>query len=130
MCRCSRAPGQVHSRREFSLQVLNQEPISRSISPAEPQLLPPASRSLAGCRCRLTEAPGSMSPPLRTRAALWDLHCSVGLTDWDMDKELKLATTTDQFLHGEASSFHSHSERTISIKGACGCLCENRGQTE
>uniref|UniRef100_A0A8C2WLE5 Forkhead box R1 n=1 Tax=Cyclopterus lumpus TaxID=8103 RepID=A0A8C2WLE5_CYCLU len=37
-----------------------------------------------------------MSFRLKTRAGLSDLHCSVGLTDWDMDKELKLATTTDQ----------------------------------
>ncbi|KAK2854266.1 hypothetical protein Q5P01_006927 [Channa striata] len=34
---------------------------------------------------------------LKTKAQLFDLHCSVGLTDWDMDKELKLAMTTDQF---------------------------------
>ncbi|XP_075868440.1 forkhead box protein R1 isoform X2 [Nelusetta ayraudi] len=40
-----------------------------------------------------------MSALLRTKPDLWDLHCTVGLTDWDMDKELKLATTTDQFLH-------------------------------
>uniref|UniRef100_A0A8C2WKK1 Forkhead box R1 n=1 Tax=Cyclopterus lumpus TaxID=8103 RepID=A0A8C2WKK1_CYCLU len=40
-----------------------------------------------------------MSFRLKTRAGLSDLHCSVGLTDWDMDKELKLATTTDQFYH-------------------------------
>uniref|UniRef100_H3DN73 Forkhead box R1 n=1 Tax=Tetraodon nigroviridis TaxID=99883 RepID=H3DN73_TETNG len=37
-----------------------------------------------------------MTLQLRTRARLLDLHCSVGLTDWDMDKELRLATTTDQ----------------------------------
>lgn len=41
-----------------------------------------------------------MTLQLKTRARLFDLHCSVGLTDWDMDKELKLATTTDQFYHG------------------------------
>ncbi|KAM7424636.1 hypothetical protein PAMA_000814 [Pampus argenteus] len=40
-----------------------------------------------------------MTLQLRTKARLFDLHCSVGLTDWDMDKELKLATTTDQFHH-------------------------------
>ncbi len=42
-----------------------------------------------------------MTLQLRTKARLFDLHCSVGLTDWDMDKELKLATTTDQFYHGD-----------------------------
>lgn len=42
-----------------------------------------------------------MTLQLRTNAALFNLHCSVGLTDWDMDKELKLATTTDQFYHGD-----------------------------
>ncbi|XP_041845229.1 forkhead box protein R1 [Melanotaenia boesemani] len=30
-----------------------------------------------------------------------NLHCSVGLMDWDMDKELKLATTTDHFYHDD-----------------------------
>ena len=43
----------------------------------------------------------SMTLQLRTKARLFDLHCSVGLTDWDMDKELKLATTTDQMYFGE-----------------------------
>ncbi|XP_051919291.1 forkhead box protein R1 isoform X1 [Hippocampus zosterae] len=38
-----------------------------------------------------------MTFQLQTTARLVDLHCSVGLTDWDMDKELKLLTTTDQF---------------------------------
>ncbi|KAK2920437.1 hypothetical protein Q8A73_002641 [Channa argus] len=38
---------------------------------------------------------------LKTKGHLFNLHCSVGLTDWDMDKELKLATTTDQFYHDE-----------------------------
>ncbi|XP_039986316.1 forkhead box protein R1 [Xiphias gladius] len=42
-----------------------------------------------------------MTLQLKTRAQLFDLHCSVGLTDWDMDKELKLATTTDQFYHDD-----------------------------
>uniref|UniRef100_A0A8D3DJ62 Fork-head domain-containing protein n=1 Tax=Scophthalmus maximus TaxID=52904 RepID=A0A8D3DJ62_SCOMX len=42
-----------------------------------------------------------MTLQLRTRAQLFHLHCCVGLTDWDMDKELKLATTTDQFYHDD-----------------------------
>ncbi|XP_056269672.1 forkhead box protein R1 [Pseudoliparis swirei] len=37
-----------------------------------------------------------MSFRLKTGAGLLDLHCSLGLTDWDMDTELKLSTTTDQ----------------------------------
>uniref|UniRef100_A0A3B5KRL8 Fork-head domain-containing protein n=1 Tax=Xiphophorus couchianus TaxID=32473 RepID=A0A3B5KRL8_9TELE len=37
-----------------------------------------------------------MTFQLKTRGRFCGLHCSVGLTDWDMDKELKLATTTDQ----------------------------------
>ncbi|XP_047437195.1 forkhead box protein R1 [Mugil cephalus] len=45
-----------------------------------------------------------MTLQLRTKAWLFDLHCSVGLTDWDMDKELKLATTTDQFYHDDKVS--------------------------
>ncbi|KAM6950293.1 forkhead box protein N5-like [Lycodopsis pacificus] len=36
---------------------------------------------------------------LKTKGLLSHLHGTVGLTDWDMDKELKLATTTDQFYH-------------------------------
>uniref|UniRef100_A0A3Q3IGT7 Fork-head domain-containing protein n=1 Tax=Monopterus albus TaxID=43700 RepID=A0A3Q3IGT7_MONAL len=42
-----------------------------------------------------------MNFQLKTKACLFDLHCSVGLTDWEMDKELKLATTTDQFYHDD-----------------------------
>ncbi|KAF7212767.1 forkhead box protein R1 isoform X1 [Nothobranchius furzeri] len=42
-----------------------------------------------------------MNLQLKTKSRLFDLHCSVGLLDWDMDKELKLATTTDQFYHDE-----------------------------
>ncbi|XP_058485302.1 forkhead box protein R1 [Solea solea] len=42
-----------------------------------------------------------MTLQLKTKTELFDLHCSVGLTDWDMDKELKLATTTDQFFHDD-----------------------------
>ncbi|XP_037647045.1 forkhead box protein R1 isoform X2 [Sebastes umbrosus] len=42
-----------------------------------------------------------MTLQLKTKARLFNLHCSVGLTDWDMDKELKLATTTDQFYHDD-----------------------------
>ncbi|XP_032369731.1 forkhead box protein R1 isoform X1 [Etheostoma spectabile] len=42
-----------------------------------------------------------MTLQLKTKARLFDLHCSVGLTDWDMDKELRLATTTDQFYHDD-----------------------------
>ncbi|CAJ1050014.1 forkhead box protein R1 [Xyrichtys novacula] len=45
-----------------------------------------------------------MTLQLKTKAWLSDLHCSVGLTDWDMDKELKLATTSDQFYHDEKLS--------------------------
>ncbi|XP_065327814.1 forkhead box protein R1 [Pelmatolapia mariae] len=45
-----------------------------------------------------------MTLQLKTKAQLFDLHCSVGLTDWDMDKELKLATTTDQLYHDDKVS--------------------------
>uniref|UniRef100_A0A3P8VJ87 Forkhead box R1 n=1 Tax=Cynoglossus semilaevis TaxID=244447 RepID=A0A3P8VJ87_CYNSE len=45
-----------------------------------------------------------MTLKLKTKSYLFDLHCSVGLTDWDMDKELKLATTTDQFYHDDKLS--------------------------
>ncbi|XP_031704660.1 forkhead box protein R1 [Anarrhichthys ocellatus] len=42
-----------------------------------------------------------MTFPLKTKGLLSHLHGTVGLTDWDMDKELKLATTTDQFYHDD-----------------------------
>ncbi|XP_059179952.1 forkhead box protein R1 [Centropristis striata] len=42
-----------------------------------------------------------MTLQLKTSDRLFDLHCTVGLMDWDMDKELKLATSTDQFYHDE-----------------------------
>ena len=42
-----------------------------------------------------------MTLQLKTKARLLELHCSVGLTDWDVHKELKLATTGDQFYHGD-----------------------------
>ncbi|CAL8352847.1 unnamed protein product [Merluccius merluccius] len=31
----------------------------------------------------------------------FELHCCTGLTDWDMDEEMKLTTTTDQFFQDE-----------------------------
>uniref|UniRef100_A0A8C6WQF6 Fork-head domain-containing protein n=1 Tax=Neogobius melanostomus TaxID=47308 RepID=A0A8C6WQF6_9GOBI len=37
-----------------------------------------------------------MSLVLRTRGWLLDRHCSVALTEWDLDQELRLQTTTDQ----------------------------------
>ncbi|XP_024863954.1 forkhead box protein R1 isoform X1 [Kryptolebias marmoratus] len=46
----------------------------------------------------------TMTLQLKTKAGLLDLHGSVGLLDWDMDKELKLATTTDQLYHDEKLS--------------------------
>ncbi|MED6260278.1 hypothetical protein ATANTOWER_010851 [Ataeniobius toweri] len=42
-----------------------------------------------------------MTFQLKINARFFDLHCSVGLTDWDMEKELKLATTTDQIYHDD-----------------------------
>ncbi|KAM3877461.1 forkhead box protein R1 [Diretmus argenteus] len=38
-----------------------------------------------------------MTLRFKTRGRFLDLHCSTGLTDWDMDEEMKLTTTTDQF---------------------------------
>uniref|UniRef100_A0A668RV15 Fork-head domain-containing protein n=1 Tax=Oreochromis aureus TaxID=47969 RepID=A0A668RV15_OREAU len=46
----------------------------------------------------------AMTLQLKTKAQLFNLHCSVGLTDWDMDKELKLASTTDQLYHDDKVS--------------------------
>lgn len=36
-----------------------------------------------------------MSLVLQTQGRLQDLHCSVALTEWDLDQELRLQTTTD-----------------------------------
>ncbi|XP_005746760.1 forkhead box protein R1 isoform X1 [Pundamilia nyererei] len=55
-------------------------------------------------RNQTTEMHSAMTLQLKTKAQLFDLHCSVGLTDWDMDKELKLATTTDQLYHDDKVS--------------------------
>ncbi|XP_056135332.1 forkhead box protein R1 [Lampris incognitus] len=38
----------------------------------------------------------------------FDLHCSTGLTDWDMDEEMKLATTTDQFYQADDKIFDKY----------------------
>uniref|UniRef100_A0A3B4YVC8 Uncharacterized protein n=1 Tax=Stegastes partitus TaxID=144197 RepID=A0A3B4YVC8_9TELE len=54
-----------------------------------------------------------MTLQLRTKARLFDLHCSVALTDWDMDQELKLATTSDQFYHGDRTPSSSTEEHTF-----------------
>uniref|UniRef100_A0A8C5CZY3 Forkhead box protein N5-like n=1 Tax=Gouania willdenowi TaxID=441366 RepID=A0A8C5CZY3_GOUWI len=41
-----------------------------------------------------------MTLQLRTKPWLSSRHCCVALTDWDMDQELKLGTTSDQLHHG------------------------------
>ncbi|XP_071398624.1 forkhead box protein R1 [Centroberyx affinis] len=38
-----------------------------------------------------------MSLQFKARCRFLELHCCTGLTDWDMDEEMKLTTTTDQF---------------------------------
>ncbi|XP_037548049.1 forkhead box protein R1 [Nematolebias whitei] len=52
-----------------------------------------------------------MTMQLKTTAGLLDLHGSVGLLDWDLDKELKLATTTEQVYHDERVSDQSGAQR-------------------
>uniref|UniRef100_A0A3B3Y7U3 Fork-head domain-containing protein n=1 Tax=Poecilia mexicana TaxID=48701 RepID=A0A3B3Y7U3_9TELE len=47
-----------------------------------------------------------MTFQLKTRGRFCGLHCSVGLTDWDMDKELNLATTTDQNCNDKVNDQH------------------------
>ncbi|XP_030015037.1 forkhead box protein R1 [Sphaeramia orbicularis] len=42
-----------------------------------------------------------MSFQLKTSARLSELHCSEALTDWDLDQELKLQTTTDHLHHDD-----------------------------
>ncbi|KAF6733587.1 Forkhead box protein N5 [Oryzias melastigma] len=52
-----------------------------------------------------------MTLELKANPRLLDLHCSVGLTDWDMDRELKLPTTTDQFFMDEKLNDQHVAER-------------------
>ncbi|XP_078800210.1 forkhead box protein R1 isoform X1 [Oryzias latipes] len=52
-----------------------------------------------------------MTLELKTSARLLDLHCSVGLMDWDMHRELKLPTTTDQLLLDEKLKDQHAAER-------------------
>ena len=42
-----------------------------------------------------------MTLQFQNRSRFFELHCSTGLTDWDMDEEMKLTTTTDQFFQGK-----------------------------
>lgn len=38
---------------------------------------------------------------LQSKSRFLDLHLTSGLHDWDMNEEIKLTTTTDQFYHGK-----------------------------
>ncbi|KAJ3593858.1 hypothetical protein NHX12_006192 [Muraenolepis orangiensis] len=42
-----------------------------------------------------------MTLQFQNSSRFFELHCSIGLTDWDMDEEIKLTTTTDQFFQDE-----------------------------
>jgi hypothetical protein len=42
-----------------------------------------------------------MALQFQNSSRFFELHCSTGLTDWDMDEEMKLTTTTDQFFQGK-----------------------------
>ncbi|XP_030232470.1 forkhead box protein R1 isoform X2 [Gadus morhua] len=42
-----------------------------------------------------------MALQFQNSSRFFELHCSTGLTDWDMDEEMKLTTTTDQFFQDE-----------------------------
>ena len=42
-----------------------------------------------------------MTLQFQNSSRFFELHCSTGLTDWDMDEEMKLTTTTDQFFQGK-----------------------------
>ncbi|KAF7646325.1 hypothetical protein LDENG_00189820 [Lucifuga dentata] len=61
-----------------------------------PELLSAQSFSLEN-RIRPVNRIRAMTFQLQTKNS--GLHGSIGLTDWDMDKEMKQATTTDQFYH-------------------------------
>lgn len=41
---------------------------------------------------------------LQSKSRILDLHLTSGLHDWDMNEEIKLTTTTDQFYHGNIIS--------------------------
>lgn len=80
--------GLIESNQAAQLQLLSRQPAGLSVN-------------LKNGEEQTHETHPAMTLQLKTKARLFDLHCSVGLTDWDMDKELKLATTTDQFYHGD-----------------------------
>lgn len=42
---------------------------------------------------------------LQSKSRFLDLHLTSGLHDWDMNEEIKLTTTTDQFYHGKRLVF-------------------------
>ena len=51
----------------------------------------------------------------------FELHCCTGLTDWDMDEEMKLTTTTDQFFQGKKALCYTN-KAPIDLSYRNGCL--------
>lgn len=53
---------------------------------------------------------------LQSKSRFLDLHLTSGLHDWDMNEEIKLTTTTDQFYHG----------KIISVRNSLQCAKQGR----
>ncbi|KTG42631.1 hypothetical protein cypCar_00009888 [Cyprinus carpio] len=55
---------------------------------------------------------------LQSKSRFLDLHLTSGLHDWDMNEEIKLTTTTDQFYHGKRIVFQL-SENYLRVLSDC-----------
>lgn len=60
---------------------------------------------------------------LQNKTWLCDLHLKTCLSDWDMNEEMKLATTTDQFFQGEVPDFNPQNAYALVEGGAATHRC-------
>ncbi len=57
----------------------------------------------------------------QSKSRFIDLHLTSGLHDWDMNEEIKLTTTTDQFYHGKRIVFQSVIDSSMRKRGVFQC---------
>lgn len=55
--------------------------------------------------CRPTTYSSKMYLHLQSRSRFNDLHLSTALHDWDMNEEIQLTTTTDQYYQGKFTKY-------------------------
>lgn len=58
---------------------------------------------------------------LQSKSRFLDLHLTSGLHDWDMNEEIKLTTTTDQFYHGKIIVFQWVIDSSMRKRGVLEC---------